>query len=323
MRWARNLSSLRSLVRYGICAGGGFVVAQSYTFAWQGTAFAAVPVSQGGISGKWKGFRLVQKLPVTHSTTKFVFAFQDPEEEYGLSACTTLEVRIRCNDGTFLTRHYTPVSQNGTKGRFEIIVKLYPGGLGSTRMFGLKEGDVVEMRAKPLGMQYVPNKWEHLGMIAGGAGLTPMLQLIREALSNPEDTTKLHLLLCTERCCDIILRSELDRLSSTSQGRLSVNYCLAVPPLGWRDEAGWVTPAMVRRTMPPPSAKNFICVCGPPGMMETVAGCNPAWIGTTFGGSREGRKVNPAVFPEANNMLEMRHGILHNLGYKNSEVFRF
>eukprot|EP00756_Hemistasia_phaeocysticola_P001665 Hpha_TRINITY_DN11167_c0_g1::TRINITY_DN11167_c0_g1_i1::g.28016::m.28016/K00326/E1.6.2.2; cytochrome-b5 reductase len=333
MRWT---CVVRTATRFGACGGVGFVVALGCHSPWSLGAALEVgardscrgtvhntPVQRGGISGKWKKFQLVQKLPITHNTTKFVFGFDDPNEEYRVAACTTLEVKLKCRDGGSVTRHYTPVSQSGARGRFELVVKLYPGGMGSTRMFALREGDSVEMRARVLGMQYKPNAWDHLGMIAGGSGVTPMLQLIREALSRPDDTTRLTLLFCSERTCDIILRSELDRLASAHPERFSVVYCLGVPPLGWREEAGQVTPAMVRRTMPAPSKRNLICVCGPPGMMESVAGCSASWGNNCFGGKREGRSIQPAVYPEANNMLEMRSGILYNLGYKNSEVYRF
>ena len=32
------------------------------------------------------------------------------------------------------------------------------------------------------------------GMVAGGTGLTPMLQVIKEILRNPEDKTSVHLI---------------------------------------------------------------------------------------------------------------------------------
>lgn len=38
----------------------------------------------------------------------------------------------------------------------------------------------------------------NVGMIAGGTGITPMLQLVREVFKDPEDKTQLHLLFANQ-----------------------------------------------------------------------------------------------------------------------------
>ena len=44
-------------------------------------------------------------------------------------------------------------------------------------------------------------------MIAGGTGITPMLQIIRAALKNPLDRTKLSLIYANVNVEDILLRT--------------------------------------------------------------------------------------------------------------------
>ena len=51
-------------------------------------------------------------------------------------------------------------------------------------------------------------------MIAGGTGITPMLQVIRAILKNPRDTTKLYLIFANQTEEDILLRQELESLQS-------------------------------------------------------------------------------------------------------------
>jgi cytochrome-b5 reductase len=45
-------------------------------------------------------------------------------------------------------------------------------------------------------------------MIAGGTGITPMLQLIREMLQNPDESIELRLIFANQSEDDILLRDE-------------------------------------------------------------------------------------------------------------------
>ncbi len=63
-------------------------------------------------------------------------------------------------------------------------------------------------------------------MIAGGTGITPMLQIVKAALKNPEDKTKLSLIFANVNEEDILLKDEMDELVKTNPGRFSVYYVL-------------------------------------------------------------------------------------------------
>lgn len=43
-------------------------------------------------------------------------------------------------------------------------------------------------------------------------------------------------------------------------------------PSGWKGFTGHVTKEMIQKTLPPPSKENFMWVCGPEPMDETVSG---------------------------------------------------
>ena len=45
-----------------------------------------------------------------------------------------------------------------------------------------------------------PTEVKKVGMIAGGTGITPMLQLIRQILKNKEDKTEVSLLFANQVC---------------------------------------------------------------------------------------------------------------------------
>ena len=49
-----------------------------------------------------------------------------------------------------------------------------------------------------------PTEVKKVGMIAGGTGITPMLQLIRQILKNKEDKTEVSLLFANQVCIVLI-----------------------------------------------------------------------------------------------------------------------
>ncbi len=92
----------------------------------------------------------------------------------------------------------------------------YPaGGKMSQYLESLSVGDTVDVRGPSgkvtyLGRGYLkvkypgkPEQIRHctqLGLIAGGTGITPMLQIVMAVLKDKEDTTKLFLLFANQVC---------------------------------------------------------------------------------------------------------------------------
>lgn len=50
--------------------------------------------------------------------------------------------------------------------------------------------------------------------IAGGSGITPMLQVASEIVSNPDDKTQVSLVFANQTEKDIILKKELDEMAA-------------------------------------------------------------------------------------------------------------
>ena len=121
-------------------------------------------------------------------------------------------------------------------------------------------------------LPYTPNMKASIGMVAGGTGITPMLQVIEEVLRNPADKTQLSLVFGNVTADDILLKSRLDALAAKHPKQLRILYVLDQPPKGWKGGVGYVTPAMLKETMPPPGDNHLVLVCGPPGMMAAVSG---------------------------------------------------
>ncbi len=110
--------------------------------------------------------------------------------------------------------------------------------------------------------KYSPSLSRELGMIAGGTGITPMLQIIRAALKNPLDRTKLSLIYANVNPEDILLKKELDELAHKHSHRFRVYYVLNNPSPNWDGGVGFVSKEQIEKSLPPTDANIKILMCG-------------------------------------------------------------
>jgi len=78
----------------------------------------------------------------------------------------------------------------------------------------MKAGDTLECKGPIVKLENKPNMKTSIGMVAGGTGITPMLQVIEEVLRNPEDKTTLSLVFGNVTADDILLKSRIDALAA-------------------------------------------------------------------------------------------------------------
>ena len=284
------------------------------------------PLHRQVFSGRYKEYTLAEIIPVSHDVALFRFLLQHPEDEFNLKPCSTLQACFRT--GTMeiekTERFYTPVTANGTKGYFDIIVKRKKEGKMTDHLFGLHVGDTLLFRLMAFKIKYRPNRWKEVGLIAGGTGFTPMLQVIRHALTDPMeegviDKTKLSFLFCNRTEKHILLKGLFDKLASEHADRFRVNYVVdqALKPAEWKGWTGYVSKEMVQKCLPPPAEGNFIMVCGPDSLLNHVAG-------TPMGATEcmsSGKSTQPVAL-DANN-LTVLGGVLRDCGFNGNQVFRF
>jgi cytochrome-b5 reductase len=143
-------------------------------------------------------------------------------------------------------RSYTPISGDHQPGFFDLLIKSYPTGNISKYMASLVVGQTIKVRGPKGAMVYTPNMVRHFGMIAGGTGITPMLQIIRAIVRGRKigDTTEVDLIFANVSKEDILLKEDLDELARNDK-RLRVYYVLNNPPEGWDGGVGFVTPEMI------------------------------------------------------------------------------
>lgn len=114
----------------------------------------------------------------------------------------------------------------------------------------------------------VSYNYRKLGMIAGGTGIAPMLQIIREVLKNPTDKTQMWLLFANQKENDILLREELDEAAKADHEQLSVWYTIETAEADWKYSVGFVNSEMIENHLPPPGDDTLILMCGPPAMIN-------------------------------------------------------
>lgn len=145
-----------------------------------------------------------------------------------------------------IVRSYTPVSGDEQPGYFDLLIKSYPTGNISRHMASLAVGQTIRVRGPKGAFVYTPNMVRHFGMIAGGTGITPMLQVIRAIVRGRAqgDRTQVDLIFANVTQQDILLKEDLDALAAEDKG-FRVHYALDKPPEGWTGEVGYVTADMI------------------------------------------------------------------------------
>jgi len=150
----------------------------------------------------------------------------------------------------------------------------------SSYLHSLKPGSAVEVRG-PIGrFKYQPNEHSCIGLIAGGTGLTPCLQVVRCVLQQADaavrelDKTKFVLFFQNRTEQDILLHDELDELSRLYSDRLNVVYYLSNPTSETFGRAanevrGYIGAASIQSAMSP-AACPFVCICGPSGFNDSI-----------------------------------------------------
>ena len=237
--------------------------------------------------------KLIEKVEVTHDTNRYRFGFPNEDDVLGLPTGKHIALTFEDENGEPVSRSYTPVSSDVDKGFVDFVIKVYrsnvhpdfpEGGVMSQKIDKLEKGDSFSFRGpngrleyigdgvfnikqlKSQGGEIIEKKVKNVGMIAGGTGITPMIQIIRAVLRNENDPTKLSLLFANKEERDIILRDKLENPDRDFSDRFEVHYTLDKAEDGWSGFTGFIDEEMIRNTMPEPSDDTLILLCGPPKM---------------------------------------------------------
>ena len=204
----------------------------------------------------FQDFPISEKKVTSHNTAIYRFKLPTENSILGLpigqhiSLAANLDVK---DDKTGevknqqVVRSYTPISSDVHPGYFDLMIKSYPTGNISRHLGTLKVGDSMKVRGPKGAMVYTPNMVREFGMIAGGTGITPMLQIIRaiQRGRSSGDKTKVTLIFANVDEKDILLKDEIEELDK-NDSQFKVYYALNNPPEKWNGGVGFVTADMIK-----------------------------------------------------------------------------
>ncbi|OQV18334.1 NADH-cytochrome b5 reductase 2 [Hypsibius exemplaris] len=235
---------------------------------------------------------LIEKKIVSHDTRIFRFGLPTAEHCLGLPIGQHIFLTAKI-DGKTVIRPYTPISSDDDLGYTDLLVKVYfanthpkypEGGKMSQHLEKLELGQTIDVRG-PNGLLEYQGKGKmaikaakksiskvssvkRVGMIAGGTGITPMMQIIRHAFKDPSDATEIWLLFANQTEDDILLRNELEQLAVQYPTKFHLWFTVDRAPPGWKYSEGFVSEEMIREHLPSPGNDVLILLCGPPPMIQ-------------------------------------------------------
>ncbi|CAJ2500429.1 Uu.00g032820.m01.CDS01 [Anthostomella pinea] len=260
----------------------------------------AKPAFTGGDQG-FISLLLKEVEIVNHNTKRFVFHLPEDDMVSGLKVASALLTKFQTEGQKPVLRPYTPTSDEDARGYIELVVKKYPNGPMSTHMHDMIPGQRLDFKGPLPKYPWTPNKHEHIALVAGGTGITPMYQLCRAIFSNPADKTKVTLVFGNVSEADILLKRELEDLENTYPQRFRAFYVLDDAPKEWVGNKGFITKDLLKTVLPEPKSGNVkVFVCGPPGLYKAISGTKKS--------------------PQDQGELA---GYLKELGYSQDQVYKF
>ncbi|KAI0015198.1 hypothetical protein F4780DRAFT_108026 [Xylariomycetidae sp. FL0641] len=209
---------------------------------------------------------------VNHNTKKLRFALPTEDHVSGLPITSAL-LTYSWPKGCWLpcVRPYTPVSAPDEPGVLEFLIKKYPDGKQSTHIHSLQPGDSLRFVVPIPGYKWdAAEKHPEVTLVAGGAGITPMYQLLRGIFRDRPDEdprTKVTLVYGVNTDADVLLKKEFDELERRHPGRFRAVYTVSNPGPDSPYRKGYVTKELLKEVgANPKTANSKVFVCGPPPM---------------------------------------------------------
>jgi len=236
--------------------------------------------------------KLVEKVVLSHDTRLFRFELPSPKHCLGLPTGQHIYLSARVS-GSLVVRPYTPTSSDEDLGHMDLVIKVYhanvhpkfpEGGKMTQYLESMALGDTIDVRGPSGLLEYLgkgefsikPDKKvagesvrvKRVSMIAGGSGITPMLQVVRAVFRDPGDSTELGLLFANQTEEDILLRKELEEIKEEFPDRFKLWYTVDRPSEDWQYSSGFINAEMIEKALFPPSSDNLVLLCGPPPMIN-------------------------------------------------------
>jgi len=182
-----------------------------------------------------------------------------------------VDIRLTAEGGYQAQRSYSIASAPEDELLALTVERVNNGEVSPYLVDELRAGDQFELRG-PIGGYFVwtADMSGPLCLIAGGAGVAPLMAMLRHR--DGQSSRPLTLLLYSSRSLDdVIYREELDAMARCDP-KLGIVYALTrKQPEGWTGQRGRIDKALLARVCFPPEQNPKIFVCGPTTFVEYVA----------------------------------------------------
>ncbi|KAE8443841.1 hypothetical protein EG329_001348 [Mollisiaceae sp. DMI_Dod_QoI] len=243
-------------------------------------------------SKTWTKAVLSVKKSISADTRIFSFTLEHPNQRIGLPIGQHLMMRLR-DPATreAIIRSYTPISEGTDKGVLNILIKIYfdtkehAGGKMTRALDAIPVGHFVDFKG-PIGkFEYLSKGRCTIGgkerfvkrfiMICAGSGITPIFQVLRAVLSDPEDETRCLVLDGNRLEEDILCKEDMDALVKGNENRCRLLYSLTQPGESWTGLKGRVSKELLQKEVgmcTVQDGEELVLICGPEALEKSVHG---------------------------------------------------
>ena len=261
------------LDRYSTFALPDFEKEEGYTLLCRAHAYEDVTIEllhydedmiRSGLPIQEAVAEVVSKDPVTHDMRHLVLRLVEPGEIKFFPG-QYVDIAV---PGTDETRSFSMANTSSRDGRLEFVIKVYPDGLFSHFLdTTLQVGDRLQLTG-PYGMFTLREGDDDLVFIGGGAGMAPILSLLR-SMAERGLTRRATYYYGARGRRDLCFEDELRALEDTLPGfRYIPALSEAAPDEDWDGETGLITDVVKRHAGG--LARVHAYVCGPPPMVEAA-----------------------------------------------------
>jgi propane monooxygenase reductase subunit len=261
------------LDRYSTFALPDFEKEEGYTLLCRAHAYEDVTIEllnydedmiRSGLPIQEAVAEVVSKDAVTHDMRHLVLRLIEPDEVKFFPG-QYVDIAV---PGTEETRSFSMANTNSRDGRLEFVIKVYPDGLFSHFLdTTLQVGDRLQLSG-PYGVFTLREGDDDLVFIGGGAGMAPILSLLR-SMADRGLTRKATYYYGARRRRDLCFEDELRALEDKLPGfRYIPALSEPAPDDDWDGETGLITDIVKRHADGLAGVHAY--VCGPPPMVEAA-----------------------------------------------------
>lgn len=237
-------------------------------------------------SRAWSKTKLSEVKNVSWDTRIFVFDLEHGKQTLGLPIGQHLMIKVPdpVTKETII-RSYTPISDTSLEGKMELLVKIYfssdtrPGGKMTMALDKLSLGAEIECKGPTGRFEYLGNgrvllsgkerKVRSFKMICGGTGITPIFQVFRAVMMDPQDPTTCVVLDGNRSEEDILCKAELDAYVAMDSRKCTLVHTLTKGSEDWKGRRGRISEELLMEYAPP-GEESMAILCGPEAMEKSA-----------------------------------------------------